>query len=239
MIKIMRKLLMFLGVFCFYPAIGNIDMHRDNFVDKSVVDILKKTDFNMELFELAFCINEIHYLVESDSVYYELLKKRLSRFSSIIEKDELKYMYLLEYRFFKQKLNEVFFNKGCSVSLIDLQKFGEPLAESIDTTDFSVHFRAYIEYPEQVDNACIITLLSDVNCDCFSQIQDDKIALWQFNNWLDYGFEEFRYYPGVLKDGLGVINNRIIDYILELEHCPNQKLVHKSKAMFESIRSRY
>lgn len=235
----MRKILILLGVFCYFPAIGNIDMHRDNFVDESVVDILKKTDFNMELFELAFCINEIHYLVESDSVYYELLKKRFSRFSSIIEEDALKYMHILEYRLFKQQLDIVLLNKGCSVSLKDFQKIGEASSESIDTTDFSIHFKSYIEYPEQVDNACLITLLSDVSCDYFSQIQDDKIALWQFNNWLDYGFEEFRYYPGVLKDGLGVINNRIIDYILELEHCPNQKLVHKSKAMFESIRSRY
>jgi len=48
----------------------------------------------------------------------------------------------------------------------------------------------------------LLTLLSEVNCDCFSQIQDDKIALWQLIIGLIMDLKNLGITQGV-KDGLG------------------------------------
>ena len=149
------------------------------------------------------------------------------------------YIHSLEYSLFEKRMgdNQTLKN-DYPIAYKKVQNYKPPV-KSREYSSFSEPFKVYIDYPEQIDNICLIMLVCRINCDFFDDIQNEKMALWKFNNWIEYGFEEFRYYPGTLNKGKGIINNRIIDYIMEMKYCQQHPLAQKSITMIKTIRDKY
>jgi hypothetical protein len=208
-------------------------------VNNAVIETLKKDRFNFEIFELAFCLNEIFSIIENDSTYYNIWASRINQAFNNKQKEELLYVHSIEYKFLKYMMSENISLKGVYPNLyIKLQQI-KPVLTAKEFPNFSKVFNDYIEYPEQVDNICLILLICEINCQVFDDITNDKIALWKYNNWINYGFEEFRYYPGTLNNGKKAINNRIINYIMNNKHCQGSPLVNKSFIMIKSTVEKY
>lgn len=201
--------------------------------NKEVVELLKKDKFNYEIYELAFCINEVSHIIEQDTNYLRVLDQKIRIAADNNIKPELLYIHLLEIDFFKKMLDENNVKDKYPKAYSDFQKI-LPSKKSNITTSFTKIFNSYIEYPEQVDDICLIMLTCNLNCKAFEDIQKDKTSVWKYNNWLDYGFEEFRFFPGKTSKAKNIMNNRIIDYILKSEKCKDNNLVIKSKAMLTS-----
>jgi hypothetical protein len=201
--------------------------------DVSVIDELKRCDFNREFYELAFAIPEIYYMLETDTSCQEKWGNRIRLFQRF--KDKMGVLQKMEYTFFIQKQREFLNDNSKKIPLV----YDTDMTKTEVVENFGKIFLDYIEYPDQVDAACLIILLCSKDCRLFTEIQNEKYALWNYNNWLEYGFEEFRYYPGMSKKGNQIINNRMIDYLLNNKHCFEQELVHKSIVMIKSVINKY
>jgi len=221
MIKIITIIFSFLFIF------EGCNAQKDNHLDEEVINFLKESKFNIEIYELAFCTKEVLYLIESDSSFKNMFQERINNSFENDISEELRNIHSIEYRFFKDRMvkdsNSNEFPKGFRY-FINIQ----PNITQNIFVDFAVPFKAFIEFPEQVDDICLIMLLGDIECKYFQDIQQDKVALWKFNNWIEYGFEEFRYNPGTSHKVKGIINQRIINYILENKQCQDQTLVERS-----------
>ena len=204
--------------------------------DFDVINILKRDNFNRSFYELSFCINEIHFILENDSNYFDVWKKRVQQIQT--HENELSYMKIIEYLFF----NEMQKNNPDNKYFPRATKFVQESQIKLNVdkpSNFARVFIDYIEYPEQVDDACLIMLICNPDCDYFTEIQNNEVSLWLFNNWLQYGFEEFRYFPALSNRGKMVITNRIIDYIFDKKDCIDKELVQKSKEMIKSVTEIY
>lgn len=233
------KKLAFAITILFFTTVSLVKAQKDIIPDSLIVDYLKKNKFNLEFYELSFCQNEILFILEQDTGYYSIWEKRiqteikdsldanafyihskgLNFFKEILVTSELHNVYPFAFKFILESLN---FN-------ITLKK----------VNDFSEVFKSYIKYPEQVDDICLILLVCDFNCDFFKEIQSDKIANWKFNNWLEYGFEEFRIYPEKTIKGKREITERLISYILTNYKCMNQPLKQQSIEMIKRVSAKY
>jgi len=229
-----KSLVLFSFLFMFIGC----SAQSQNHVDETVINLLEDSKFNLEIYELAFCTKEILYLIENDTTLYNLFQERINKSFRNTIKEELLYIHSLEYELLKDRIitnsNEEEFPQG-----VKGFKNIHPNTIQKVVSDFAVPFKAYIEFPEQVDDICLIMLLSDIDCKYFQDIQQDKIALWKFNNWIEYGFEEFRYYPGTLEKGKGIINKRIVNYIIQNNSCKEYPLVKKSTEMIKNTIGKY
>ena len=215
-------------LFIFYCIFNTACYAQEHNLD--VVNRLKKDNFYLEFYELAFCINEIHFILENDTSYFNVWKNRIENFS----KHELSYLKKIGCQFFSDMQNNNPDNQYYSRAVKFVQD--NQLKIGIEKpVNFAQDFRRFIEYPEQVDDACLIMLICNIDCYYFIEIQNDEIALWRFNQWLEYGFEEFRYNYSLLDKSRRMITNRIIDYIVNKNDCEDKDLVRKSKKMIKSV----
>jgi len=231
----MKKLYLFIIVFL---TITNCDAQSDSKVNEYIVKSLKENKFNFEIFELAFCLDEIFFLIENDSTSFDILIERINNAFNVPQKEEIKYIHSLEFDFFREQL----------IRKIDLKiKYPETYSRLEQTNpeiannysnNFAEIFKSYIEYPEQVDDICLIMLICNIDCKYYDNIQNDKIASWKYNNWIEYGFEEFRYYPGTLLEEKRVLNNRMFDYIVKTSNCRDILLVDRSISMIEKVKQK-
>lgn len=232
----MKKLILSLFIISF---IGGCKAQSENQVNVKIVDILKKDKFNMEVFELSFCIEELLYIVENDSSFFRMWADKIDNSFANTIKDEVLYIHSIEYNLFKMRLNEESDLKNkYPIAFKRIKNYEQNITPKY-YENFSNPFKVYIEYPEQLDDICLIMLLSNIDCVFFEDIQNDKVAFWKFNNWIEYGFEEFRYYPGTLNKGKGIINNRIIEHVLESDKCQYNSLVKNSIIMIKKIKEKY
>lgn len=225
--------------FLVLSQIISCNAQQDRMINEELVDVLKKDKFNLEIYELSFCLDEILYLIENDSNYFKTWKERVNKSFDPKLKKEVLYIHSLEYDFFKLMILEnsalINFYPNAYKKIQEIK----PTPIAITNSKFSEVFKAYIEFPEQVDDICMVMLVCKLNCATFNDVQNDKIALWKFTNWIDYGFEEFRYYPGTLNEWKGIINKRIINYILKSNNCVDHPLVSRSIALFNSMIEKY
>jgi hypothetical protein len=207
--------------------------------DVSLADYLKQEKFNVELYELAFCLPEIFTIIEDDSTHRSRFKKRLQRaFNSKLSTSQL-YFHQLELRIMLEnvdKLNDV--DEKYQKSLAVIREFYSD--SHANKAEFSSSiFRNFIEYPEQVDDACLILLLSNTKDIQWSALEQDKGAMIRFANWINYGFEEFRYYPSTLRSNKLIITNRIIADVCARNRESKNPLVIRSLRMIETVVGRY
>lgn len=207
--------------------------------DSLIVEHLKKEKFNLELYELAFCSRELLQILEEDSMARNEFMKRIERaFDERLSQSQL-YFHQLEYDLLSGQISEdkdVKLSYPKALSLI--QKLA-PEKLSYDYKGFATHFQNYIEYPEQTDDACIIALVTNLPKTIWKEIESDKLALYRFNTWLEFGFEEFRYYPGLKSTIKSTINDRIISFIKEKYSVAHHPLIAKSLDMINSMEERY
>jgi hypothetical protein len=223
----MPKATFFQTIFCILLFICN----PLNAVEQELADHLKKNSFNLEIFELAFCLPEILSIIESEPETYEVLEKRINRSFSQETNENTRFIFSMEYKFLQKMLQEnQLLKKEFPIGFQKLSKLKPSLIDS-PPASFSNIFNSYIEFPEQVDNICLILLTANEDCRAFQEIENNRDANWKFSNWLEYGFDEFRFFPGTLDKAKGILNDRIINYILENPVCHDQPLVKRSVDM--------
>ncbi|GCC53323.1 hypothetical protein SanaruYs_35660 [Chryseotalea sanaruensis] len=196
--------------------------------DSALMEYIKKEKFNLELYELSFCTEEVLKIIESDSTYQNDFIKRINRAFDKRLSESQRYFHTFEYVFF---LNQISTIKNYKIiypkSLLIIENL-QPLKRDYTFKNYSFPFQNYIEYPEQVDDACIISLITDLPSTVWSDIERDKLALYRFNAWLEFGFEEFRYYPGTKSKVKSTLNKRIVDYISSKHKNSSMPLIVKA-----------
>ena len=207
-------------------------------IDDEIVKMMQKTKLNLPLFELAFVLPEFSYTIENDTT--GLFDRRIKNSFSAKLSPEVRYIHSLELRFLLSRFKED--------SLIKKEEFPKAMEKllSIDSLvqvrpnkDFSKIYREYIQYPEQVDNVTIITLLAAENCSYYESISSDKLAMYNFNNWLQHGFNEFRYYPDSKDPIKKRINDRIVSWIIQNKKCTDNPLIIRAKEMMKETVNSY
>ena len=193
--------------------------------NKQLVVMLKNNNFNLEIYELTFCLNEILYILENDSTYENVFSKRINEAFENRLNESTHFFNAMEYNYFKKVLMQQnvyanIFPKGYRF----LCNLNPPVKKS--NISYLEAFKNYIKYPEQVDDVCLMTLIYKNKPEIYDSINEDNIAKWRINSWIEYGFEEFRYYPGILNKTKKILNDRIIDFIT-LEQQSNPHLLVK------------
>ncbi|WP_138765875.1 hypothetical protein [Pedobacter xixiisoli] len=102
--------------------------------------------------------------------------------------------------------------------------------------DYVELFLKRIEYPEDVDDACISYLILYKEEKPFDDILKNKSALYRFNQWLRYGFKEFRGYS-LENTPQNEISNRIIQRIRENHANPKNELLKRTLKMFDELQN--
>lgn len=213
----------------------------DDELNLEVVEMLKLQKFNLEYYELSFCIEEILYVVENDSSYSEIWDARISSgFVKTLE-DEIIYVHLKELSFFEANLlaDKTFKTKYPSAFNYILNSLDINMDVKKGVSNFSEIFNVYVKYPEQVDDICLISLICNFDCTIFSDIRNDDISNWKYNNWLKYGFDEFRYFPSIQDSAHNVLTNRVSNFIIKNSSCKTDTLVIKSIKMIQTIMCKY
>jgi hypothetical protein len=229
-------------LFSLLVLIGMVSFSKNsNESNLDIVKMLKSEKFNLEFYELSFCIEEVLNIIETDSSFCNIWDARIAEgFSKRLE-DEIIYIHFKELEFLKYKLNS---DENLKLKYPYAYEY---VIKSIDINidlkkgmhNFPEIFNTYIKYPEQIDDICIIMLICDFDCMVFKTIQNDKISNWKFNNWLEYGFEEFRYFPSTQNQASNILTNRITKYIIENPKCINKPLVIKSIEMIQATMNKY
>jgi hypothetical protein len=184
-------------------------------VNDEIVSYLKKKKFQLELFELAMCKEEMLAILEKDTLFREIWKER----AALIFDKRLSEAYLFfhthEARLFSSLLDSSTDLKKKYPLAFELVKTSIKTKNTLKVpTDYSNLFLDYVEYPEDVDPACLVALMCFED-KAFSDINSNKVSLSRFNEWLNYGFEEFRHYSGSKSKAKNEINNRLVDFIIE------------------------
>ncbi len=164
-------------------------------ISEDIKYYLKKNKFQLCLYELSFCTKEIMPMLENDTLSRKYLKKSLSQsFDSRLDKVEL---------FINYKQSQVLFD---SLAILKYQKiypkaytFVMNLKKTIPIInenfgDYVQPFVKSIKYPDQVDPICNFYLVYYNEEKPFDEILKNNEALYYFNQWLKYGFIEFRGY---------------------------------------------
>lgn len=121
-------------------------------VDTEIASYLKKKKFQLELFEIAMCRDEILAILETDTLFRKHWKERTANIFDIRLNEAN-----LFYRGFEAHLISNFFDSSADLktsyplafevienSIRPINKLKEPI-------DYPTVFLAYIEYPEDVD----------------------------------------------------------------------------------------
>jgi hypothetical protein len=235
--NIMRILILLIGLFI-DSSINSAQINKLD-IDQQVVSYLKKNSLRVELFELSFCVKELVYILDQDTSYYKKWDELINILFDKRHKSEELFVRIKEITFLRNRM----LNDSSLVSLYP--KAYQYLLSKIPTQNININkkfneiFKICIDVPEKVDYMCLVSLICDFNESIFIDINNDKIALWKYNNWLEYGFAEFRYYPGILNKSKGIINQRIINYISEKYKESKNPLIIKTLGMFNEVKNQY
>jgi len=212
---------------------------QQNEVDPNyeIVEMLTKNKLNLELFELAFVLPELAYIIENDST--GLFDQRIQNAFNPNLSAVSQYVHSIELGFLLSQFAADISLKSAFPVAVKMALQKEVFIREKSDDDFSVIYKEYIQYPEQVDDISLITLLTSKDCRLYENIAGDKMAMYNFNNWLEYGFDEFRYYPDS-KDSINLeINNKLVDWIMTNAKCPDNPLVRRSKKMLKEVVGSY
>ncbi|MEQ8880634.1 MAG: hypothetical protein RLQ12_13420 [Cyclobacteriaceae bacterium] len=231
----MKKKLLFKSLILFLTFHTNCQVPMDS-MDNGIIKMLEKNDLNIQLFELAFALPELAYIIENDTT--DLFEKRIQNAFRENLPHDTKYIHSLSLKFLISRFR---LNQEIALSFpLAFQKviMKDSILINQPNKEFHEIYKSYIKYPEQVDAITIITLLEVENCEIYNSIENDELALYYFNSWLEYGFDEFRYYPDSENPSKKLINDRIVNWVTEHSNCPENNLVHKAKIMMrETIES--
>ena len=208
-------------------------------VDRGIAELLVEEKLNFQFFELAMVLPELANVIESDTS--DLLSKRVQHSFDSSLSIETRYVNSLDFCFLFSK-----FKSDSSISDTFPKAFElisslreKVVIETQPIQNFASIYKEYIEYPEQMDDITIITLLTANDCKFFEEIQADQIAMYNFNNWLEYGFDEFRYYPDFENPVRLEINNRLTAYLSKNVKCTDNVLVQESLKMIDRVVASY
>lgn len=197
--------------------------------DRDIIDLLKHEKFQLELFELSMCTEEILTILQEDTTYHRHWKKRMGRVNDKRLSDYDRYFHSVELSFFLKQCQGLKSQYKSGYSLIEKST---PTFQTKDYADLAIPFYNYIHYPEDIDPACLVVLV------CFSEkalnhIAKDKKSFSRFNDWFEYGYDEFR--DGMARNNIGKkkINNRLIDFIENKYSKSSQPLAVSSIAMLK------
>jgi hypothetical protein len=208
-------------------------------IDVQIMEYLKKERFNIEITDLSFCIDEILFVIEKDTSYKNIFIKRINESFDKGLSNATIYVHKKVFESFMDTIKSLKYFKNNYPKAYEYIIHINPFIKEITFNSFTDVFKAYIEYPEQVDDICVFTLLYKSDNKTYEGIEKDKVALWRFNTWIEYGFEEFRYYPGILNKAKGKINERIIEAIIRKQGINSNQLVKKSLEMIKNVEKKY
>lgn len=213
----------------------------DDELNLEVVEMLKFQKFNLEFYELSFCIDEILNIVENDSSYCEVWDARISSGFVRTLEDEIIYVHLKELDFFETNLlsDKTYKTKYPFAFKYILNSLEINIDVKKGVSNFHKILNVYVKYPEQIDDICLISLICNFDCMVFNDIQNDDISNWKFNNWLKYGFDEFRYFPSTQDSANIILTNRISNHIVKSSKCKTEPLVIKSIKMIQAVMNKY
>jgi hypothetical protein len=186
--------------------------------DSNIVEYLKKSKFQKPLYELAFCLGEVRFILQTDSVYSKMWKQNIE--------DRFKY----EKNLLQKMEFDFFMTKAIRFDTIFQMQANHHLIYNIKKDAYAAAFRNYIEYPDQLDDAWHITFLCINDCDVFEIMMRDDIVRNHYGNWIEYGYIEFRDSDNPAKNK---INTRILQYLREKQKCQN-KIVQNAFLMMEN-----
>lgn len=200
--------------------------------DRDIIDLLKREKFQFELFELSMCSEEILNILQEDTTYHRHWKKRMERVNDKRLSEYDRYIHSVELIFFIEQCQSLKSQFKSGYSFIEKST---PAFQAKDYTDLSIPFYHYIHYPEDIDPASLIVLV------CFpekalSDITKNKKSYSRFNDWIEYGYDEFR--DGMAENNIGKkkINNRLIDFIVNKHSDSTQPLAVNSIAMLKKMK---
>jgi hypothetical protein len=200
--------------------------------DRDIIDLLKHEKFQFELFELSMCTEEILTILQKDTTYYRHWKKRMERVNDRRLSDYDRYVHSVELNFFIKQCQRLKPHYESGYSFIEKSI---PTLNAKEYTDLSIPFYNYIHYPEDIDPASLIVLV------CFPEkalddITKDKKSFSRFNDWIEYGYDEFR--DGMARNNVAKekINNRLIDFIVDRHSKSSQSLAVNSIAMLKKMK---
>ena len=204
---------------------------------KGVKYYLKDNKFQFSLCELSFCTEEIMPMLETDTISRNYFKINLQQsFDSRLDKYNF---------YFNYKQAQILFD---SLMILKYQKLYPKAYQfviglkknmpSLKTTfkEYVEPFLKRIEYPEDVDDACISYLIFYKEEKPFDDILKNKDATYCFNQWLKYGFKEFRGYS-LENTPQNKISNRIIQRIRENHANPKNELLKRTLKMFDELQN--
>jgi hypothetical protein len=203
--------------------------------DSKITNFLKSESGGIEIFELAFCADELKAILDNDTSFTSTIKKRLGRRFDPRLSESIRTVHQLELVFLKNvspALNASPQFKN-AISHFDHDKRINAISE------YTRLFKAYIEYPEMVDNAFIILLLISTNENLWVSIEQDKTLHFHFNNWIRYGFEEFRYFPGTKSQAQEVLNTRIVSFLRQKYINSKNPMIIRALEMFRTVEDKY
>lgn len=200
--------------------------------DRDIIDLLKHEKFKLELFELSMCAEEVLTILQEDTTYHHHWKKRMERIydNQLTEYD--RYVHSKELALFMKQCQSL---KSQYRLGYDYLEKNIPVFRGKTYTDLSIPFYNYIRYPEDIDPASLIVLMCFPE-KAFDDITKNKKALSRFNDWIEYGYDEFR--EGMAKNNIGrkKVNNRIIDFIVNKHSESSQELVVSSITMLKKMK---
>jgi hypothetical protein len=206
--------------------------------DSTLASYVAKENFNLQIYELAFCVEEVVAIIENDSLARKTFEERINRaFDSRYNNAQI-YIHKLELNFFSQQSKKIISLNSYPNSSLLFDKMVEN-NKSNNYEKFASQFPEYIESPEQVDDACLIALISDLPNTAWRGIESDKLAMYSFNNWINFGFEEFRFYPGTKSKPKEILNKRIVDYVLQKHAKSSEPLVIRAVRMIDTVKAKY
>lgn len=224
--KLMTKYLLFLMIL----TLSTIGCSQNSTADNSIIEYLKKNNFNLEIYELAFCVEEILYILDEDTSYIRKLEEKIGSSFTKRNNSSQKYFHFKELQLLKNKFRLKDADLG-DIIFLESTQYNNPYESYAELVN------NYTEYPEQIDDIFLIFLVCNFEEKAWNDIMNNKIAYWKFNNWIDYGFIEFRYYMGTKNAAKGILNERIIEYIQKNE--TNHKLVKRSLDMFNTVQEKF
>jgi hypothetical protein len=199
--------------------------------DGDIIDLLKREKFQFEIFELSMCAEEILSILQSDTAYHKMWEKRIQRANDSRLSEYDRYMHSAEYSFFLQQCHAFDSQYKRAVTFV---KQSSSSFQMKTYADLSLPFNNYVHYPEDIDPASLIVLIC-LPEKALDDISKNKTSRVRFNNWIEYGYKEFRY--GFTKNNVAKkkINDRMIDFIITKHSKSTHHLALASITMLKKI----